>query len=57
MKDCEVIAMDFHEYLDACDSVTCIMSVEKKPDGGYGDIRIVSGNKAYIDSSSIPMIL
>ncbi|MDD7515468.1 hypothetical protein [Ruminococcus flavefaciens] len=49
--------MDFHEYLDACDSVTCIMSVEKKPDGGYGDIRIVSGNKAYIDSSSIPMIL
>ena len=42
--------MDFHEYLDACDSVTCIISVEKKPDGGYGDIRIVSGNKAYIDS-------
>ena len=42
--------MDFHEYLDKCDSVTCIMSVEKKPDGSYGDIRIVDGNKAYIDS-------
>ncbi|WP_295076473.1 GGDEF domain-containing protein [Ruminococcus sp.] len=42
--------MDFREYLDKCDSVTCIMSVEKKPDGSYGDIRIVDGNKAYIDS-------
>jgi diguanylate cyclase (GGDEF)-like protein len=26
------------------------MSVEKKPDGSYGDIRIVDGNQAYIDS-------
>ncbi|MBP3272967.1 MAG: GGDEF domain-containing protein [Ruminococcus sp.] len=36
-------------YVDQCDSISCIMSVEKKP-GGYGDIRIVTGNKAYIDS-------
>lgn len=42
--------MDFQGYLETCDSVTCIMSVEKKPDGGYGDIRIVAGNQAYIDS-------
>lgn len=42
--------MNFDEYLNACDSVTCVMSVEKKPDGGYGDIRIVAGNRAYIDS-------
>ena len=42
--------MNFQEYLDTCDSMTCIMSVEKKPDGGYGDIRIVAGNQAYIDS-------
>lgn len=42
--------MDFSGYLDLSDSVTCIMSVEKKPDGGYGDIRIVTGNQAYIDS-------
>ena len=42
--------MDFQGYLETCDSVTCIMSVEKKPDGGYGDIRIVTGNQAYIDS-------
>lgn len=42
--------MDFSGYLDLSDSVTCIMSVEKKPDGSYGDIRIVTGNQAYIDS-------
>ncbi|MBR5683332.1 MAG: GGDEF domain-containing protein [Ruminococcus sp.] len=42
--------MDFKKLLESFDSVTCIMSVEKKPDGGYGDIRIVDGNKAYIDS-------
>ena len=42
--------MNFQEYLETCDSMTCIMSVEKKPDGGYGDIRIVTGNQAYIDS-------
>lgn len=42
--------MNFQEYLDNSDSMTCIISVEKKPDGGYGDIRIVAGNKAYIDS-------
>ena len=42
--------MNFQEYLDNCDSLTCIMSVEKKPGGGYGDIRIVAGNQAYIDS-------
>ncbi|MCR4639424.1 GGDEF domain-containing protein [Ruminococcus sp.] len=41
--------MDFRGYLDSCDSVTCIMSVEKKP-GGYGNIRILDGNKAYIES-------
>lgn len=42
--------MDFREYLDSCASLTCIISVERKPDGSYGDIRIVDGNKAYIDS-------
>ena len=41
--------MDLQNYVDNCDSVTCIMSVEKKPDG-YGDIRIVTGNQSYIDS-------
>ena len=42
--------MDFSGYLDNCVNETCILSVEIKEDGSYGDIRIVDGNKAYIDS-------
>ena len=41
--------MDLQEYVDQFDSMTCIMSVEKKPNG-YGKMRIEVGNKAYIDS-------
>ena len=36
-------------------AMTCIVSVEKLPDGGCGEIRIVTGNKAYIDSIEHPM--
>ena len=42
--------MDFQKFVDGFQSMTCIMSVEKLPDGKYGEIRIVTGNKAYIDS-------
>ena len=42
--------MDFQKFVDGFHSMTCIMSVEKLPDGKYGEIRIVTGNKAYIDS-------
>ena len=42
--------MDFQKFVDVFQSMTCIMSVEKLPDGKYGEIRIVTGNKAYIDS-------
>ncbi len=42
--------MDFQKFVDGFQTMTCIMSVEKLPDGKYGDIRIVTGNKAYIDS-------
>ena len=41
--------MDLQEYVDQFDSMTCIISVEKKPNG-YGKMRIEVGNKAYIDS-------
>ncbi|WP_405324357.1 diguanylate cyclase domain-containing protein [Fibrobacter sp.] len=41
--------MDLQEYVDQFDSMTCIMSVEKKPNG-YGKMCIEVGNKAYIDS-------
>ncbi len=42
--------MDFQKFVDGFKPMTCIMSVEKLPDGKYGEIRIVAGNKAYIDS-------
>ena len=41
--------MDLQEYVNQFDSMTCIMSVEKKPNG-YGKMRIEVGNKAYIAS-------
>ena len=46
--------MDFKEYVDRFESMTCILSIKKLKDGGYGDIRIVAGNKAYIESIENP---
>ena len=42
--------MKYQEFADSIEAMTCIISVKKFPDGGTGDIRIVTGNKAYIDS-------
>ena len=42
--------MDFQAIVDSFSTMTCVMSVEKKKDGTYGEIRIVTGNKAYIQS-------
>ncbi len=42
--------MDLQAFVDMIDPMTCIMSVEAKEDGTYGDIRIVTGNAAYIAS-------
>ena len=42
--------MDFQKFVDGFHTMTCVMSVEKLPDGKYGEIRIVTGNKAYVDS-------
>lgn len=46
---------DFQKLADSMAAMTCIVSVEKLPDGGYGEVRIVTGNKAYIDSIENPM--
>ncbi|WP_028518293.1 sensor domain-containing diguanylate cyclase [Ruminococcus flavefaciens] len=46
--------MDFQEYVEKFEPMTCIISVEKLKDGGYGEIRIVAGNKAYIQSIEDP---
>ena len=42
--------MDLQEYVNQFDSMTCIMSVEKNPDGTAGKIRIEVGNKAYLST-------
>ena len=46
--------MNFQEFVDGFELTTCIISVEKFPNGGYGNIRIVAGNKPYIDSIENP---
>ena len=41
--------MDFQKVADSYYPMTSILSVEKTPDGKYGEIRVVAGNKKYID--------
>ncbi|SEM12911.1 diguanylate cyclase (GGDEF) domain-containing protein [Butyrivibrio sp. ob235] len=47
--------MDFDLIANSLGAFTCVLSVEKLPDGKTGDIRIVAGNKAYIDSIENPI--
>jgi len=47
--------MDFQQFVDQFDTMTCILSVEKKEDGSCGEIRIVTGNRKYIESIENPM--
>ena len=42
--------MDFQSIVDHIEPMACVISVEQFPDGGYGNIRLVTGNKAYIRS-------
>ena len=46
--------MNFQEFVDKIEPMTCIISVEKLADGSYGNIRLAAGNKAYIDSIENP---
>ena len=41
--------MDLQRLADSFFSPTCIISVQKTDDGGYGDIRLVAGNRKYLD--------
>ena len=41
--------MDFQKIVDALYSPTCIVSVEKTEDGGYGAIRFVAANRKYAE--------
>ena len=42
--------MDWKQFADHFDAMTCVLSVEKKPDGSCGMVRIVTGNQKYLDS-------
>ena len=42
-------------FVDTFKPYTCIMAVDKMPGGRYGEIRIVTGNKAYLDSVNDPI--
>lgn len=46
--------MDFQKVADSMYAMTCIVSVEKLEGDKYGEIRLVTGNKAYIDSIENP---
>ncbi len=46
---------DFQAVVDSIAAMTCVVSVEKLPDGRCGKFRIVTGNKSYIDSIENPM--
>ncbi len=46
--------MDFQTVVDSIGAMTCVISVEKL-NGGYGTIRIVTGNQAYLDSIKHPV--
>ncbi|MCR4638103.1 GGDEF domain-containing protein [Ruminococcus sp.] len=46
--------MDFQLFVDSVPAAACVVSVEKLENGNYGKLRIVTGNKPYIDSIERP---
>ena len=36
--------MDWKNFADDFERMTCVLSVGKKADGGHGTVRIVTGN-------------
>ena len=46
--------MDLQKLVDTYDGITCIISVEKKPDGSCGEIRIKTGNAAFVRNIETP---
>ena len=45
--------MDWKSFVDHFDPMTCVLSVEKLPEGGCGTVRIVTGNDSYLDSLAL----
>ena len=55
LDDRRSINMDYDSILSACKSKACIMSVDELPDGRFGNIRIVAGNKHHCDDMRATM--
>ena len=47
--------MNFQSFVDSIPTAACVISVEKIENGNYGKLRIVTGNKPYIDSIEKPV--
>ena len=47
--------MDFQTIVDGIGTATCVVSVEKKGQDSYGKVRIVTGNRPYLDTIERPM--
>ncbi len=45
---------DFQNLADAIEAATSVMSVQVLDDGSMGELRVVAGNRAYIDSIERP---
>ncbi len=48
------MATDFQNMADGFEAATSIMSVQVLEDGSCGEVRVVAGNQAYIDSIERP---
>jgi len=46
--------MDLQKLVDSFEGITCIISVEKRPDGSCGEIRIKTGNAAFVRNIETP---
>ncbi len=46
--------MDFQALVDSMSAMSCVISVEKLPGDRCGKLRIVAGNRAYVDSIEHP---
>lgn len=47
--------MDFQAFVDSIPMAACVVSVEKIGEDNYGKVRIVAGNRPYIDTIERPM--
>ena len=46
--------MDFQTLVDSMGDASCIVSVEDLGGGAYGKVRIVTGNRKYLDTIERP---